>query len=79
MNYFLICDILIRGVFILSVQRVLQPASRSKAGVARGLEKTRLPERSDKQQLAGLLGVADYWQLHSGGGTAALCILHFQL
>ncbi|TNN69174.1 hypothetical protein EYF80_020641 [Liparis tanakae] len=30
-----------------------------------GLRKTCLPERGDKQQLAGLLGVGDCWQLDS--------------
>lgn len=47
---------------ILSVQCVLQLVLCSKAVVARGLEKTCLPERRDKQQLAGLLGVSNYWQ-----------------
>lgn len=52
------------GVFIFSVQCVPQPVPCSKAVVARGLKKTCLPERMDKQQLARLLGVSDHWQLH---------------
>lgn len=45
------------GVFILSVQCVLQPVLRSKAVVVRGLKETCLPARRDKKQLAGLPGV----------------------
>lgn len=59
------CDILMCVVFIFSFQRIPQPVLHSKAVVTRGLKKMCLPERGDKQQLAGLLGVSRYWQLHS--------------
>lgn len=67
------------GVFILSVQCVLLPVLCSKAVATRGLKKTRLPERRNEQQLAGLLGVSDYLAAAQCGGAAALCSLHFQL
>lgn len=51
----------------------------TKAGAARDLKKTCLPERKHKQQLAGLLGVGNYLAAAQYGGAAALVSLHFHL
>lgn len=64
MNYFSLCHFNVWRVYLVST---VCPAACAvfKGCSGEGLEKTCLPERRHKQQLAGLLGVSDYWQLHS--------------